>query len=416
MWSALETVADVIAEAWWELKRARLRTYLALLGITVGAVGLTILICTLHLENALRPEQDVTEIDIRMPSLGLGDYDRTLFPRRPRLKHYELTAADGEAIARECKSVDQAVIRGVVAQADVKGNNWHQAWLTSTNITRLDLFQYVVFAPKSECELVWGRVFRPEEIAGAARVVVIDQRMGFALWPKSQRALGNGQLGGQFIHINGTKFEVIGVLRADRGSGVAVIPYTTMQRLFWNATWHLSAIPKPGSVKAAAGEIDRVLLRRIGDPGCPFAILPGVSYEELKVYLFFGIVGGLVLLAAGAAVSNKAYIDALERVQQFAVRRALGATKQRICAVVLIESALICGFGCLYGGAIGWMVFATFSAEKWILHSLWYALPVLPLGAVFLAVIALGVAGSVQGAAVAGRANPADVLARRDIV
>jgi hypothetical protein len=415
MWRALETIADVTAEAWWELKRARLRTYLALLGITVGAAGLTILICTLHLENSLRPQQDFTEIDIRMPSLL--DDDRALFRRRPHLKRYELTAADGEAIARECRSVDQAVIRGVVAQADFKGKNWHRAWLTSTNITRLDLFRYVASGLKSRWELVWGRVFTPEEIAGAARVVVIDQRMAFALWPPSQRILGRGQLGGQFIHINGTRFEVIGVLRSDRPSGnIAVIPYTTMQRLFWNATWHLSAIPRPGSVKAAAGEIDRVLLQRIGDPGCPFAILPGVSYEELKVYLFFGIVGGLVLLAAGAAVSNKAYIDALERVQQFAVRRALGATKQRICAVVLMESALICGFGCLYGGAVGWMVFATFSAEKWILHSLWYALPVLPLGAVFLAVTALGVAGSMQGAAVAGRANPAEVLARRDVV
>jgi hypothetical protein len=37
-----------------------------------------------------------------------------------------------------------------------------------------------------------------------------------------------------------------------------------------------------------------------------------MSYEELRLYTFFGIVGVLVLFSAGLAVSNKAYIDALE--------------------------------------------------------------------------------------------------------
>ena len=180
--------------------------------------------------------------------------------------------------------------------------------------------------------------------------------------------------------------------------------------------WRTRTIPKPGSARATARKIDEVLFQRIGDPGYTYAVLPGVSYEELKVYLFFGIVGGIVLLSAGAAVSNKAYIDALERVSQFAVRRALGATKQRIYAVVLMESALICGFGGLYGGAIGWMIFASFSATRWILRGLGFALPVLPLAALLVCVIALGIAGSLQGAAVAARADPAEVLARREVV
>ena len=141
------------------------------------------------------------------------------------------------------------------------------------------------------------------------------------------------------------------------------------------------------------------------------------------MYTFFGIVGVLTFFCAGAALSNKAYIDALERVQQFAVRRALGATTQRIYAIVLMESALICGFGCFYGGIIGWMIFASFSAWKWIAADIrtpgvWtsYAIPVLPLGALFLFVIASGVVGSLQGATVAAKANPAEVLGRTEVV
>ena len=413
MWRVVQAFIDVADEAWWELKRARLRTYLALLGIVVGAIGVTVLICTLHLENALRGEQDINTIGIRMPSLE--DYDRAIFRRKPRLKRYELTPADGEAVQRECLDVDQVVISGVSWGVDFKGRNWHKAPLLSTNITRTDLFHEAMRSGNRSWELAWGRVFTPAEMQTGARVVVIDDRMAMTLWPKPERTLGNGWLGSRYLHINGVRFEIIGVLRS-RGQGMAIIPYTSMQELFWNASWQLSAIAKQGFRKAAAKKIDEVLFSRIGDPGYTYVSLPGISYEELKVYTFFGIVGILVLFSAGAAVSNKAYIDALERVQQFAVRRALGATKQRIYAIVLMESALICGFGCLYGGIIGWMVFASFSAEKWILRDIWYAVPLLPLGAMCLFVIALGVVGSLQGAAIAAGANPAEALARKDVV
>ena len=72
-------------------------------------------------------------------------------------------------------------------------------------------------------------------------------------------------------------------------------------------------------------------------------------------------------LSAGAAVANKAYVGrAGARAAVRGPARA-GATRARLYAIVLTESALMCGFGCVYGGAAGWMVFASFSAEKWIL-------------------------------------------------
>ena len=418
----LQTVIDITAEAWWELKRARLRTYLSILGIVIGAIGLTVLICALHLENALRSEQDTNIINIRMPSLE--DYNRAVFRRKPRLERYELTPADGEAIQRECADVEQVFISGVLGNTDFKGKNWHKAPLVSTNITRTDLVGFMPYSGYSSGELAWGRIFTPAEMESGARVVVIDQNMSIGLWPKPQRTLGNGWLGSRYIHINAFRFEVIGVLRSrGGGSGRAIIPYTCMRDLFWDARWLLRAVAEQGSRRAAAKKIDEILFGRIGDPGYTYVTLPGMSYEELKLYTFFGIVGVLILFSAGAGVSNKAYIDALERVQQFAVRRALGATKQRIYAIVLMESALICGFGCLYGGIIGWMIFASFSASKWIAQDImniapWYvyAIPALPLGAMCLFVVASGVVGSLQGAAIAAKANPADVLSRKDVV
>jgi ABC-type antimicrobial peptide transport system permease subunit len=98
------------------------------------------------------------------------------------------------------------------------------------------------------------------------------------------------------------------------------------------------------------------------------------------------------------------------------VRRALGATKPRVYAIVLAESAILCAFGCFYGGLIGWMIFVTYSAEKWIERDFRLTVAPLPLAAMFLFVIALGIAGSLQGAATAAGSNPAEVLARKDLV
>lgn len=400
----LEVCSDVIFEAWRELKRVRLRTYLSILGIMIGSMGFTILICTLHLENALRNEQDNNTIDISMPNLD--DYNNSIFQRKPRLKRYQLVPADGEAIEKDCQSVEQVFITGS-QQVDFKGKNWQRGGLRSTNITRVDRFPG---------ELAWGRIFTPTDMTTSAHVAVVDQMLSNKLWPHSPGAPVS-EPATRYLHINGIKFEIVGVLRHDIGNtATAYIPYTSMQGLFWDANWIIRATAKRGHRKAAAKQIDEILFNRIGDPGCSFVKLPGMSYEELKIYTFFGIIGILMFMSAGLAVSNKAYIDALERVQQFAIRRALGASRQRIYAIVLMESSLICGFGCFYGGLIGWMIFASFSAWKWIERDARNAIPVLPLGAMFICVIMIGIVSSLQGAAIAANANPAEVLTRKDVV
>ncbi len=403
MLSFLAVINDVISEAWWELKRARLRTYLAIGGVVVGAMGLTVLICVFHLDNALQGKREDNSIYIGIPPVDSFN----IFGRKPRLKRYEFTPADGEALQKECPYVEQVGIKGTLGPVDIKGKKWHKTMLESTNITRADRF------PGRPS---WGRILTPADMKSAARVVAIGEGTNFRLWPREQRTPSSPPAS-RYIHINGVRFEVIGVLQSDPGNRqMVIIPYTTMQDLFWNARWSVNAVAKRGFKKAAAKKIDEILYRRIGDPGYTYVQLSGISYEELRIYTFFGIIGVLILFSAGMAVSNKTYIDTLERVQQFAMRRALGATKFRIYAIVLTESALICGFGCFYGGAIGWMIFASFSAQMWIGIDIWYALPLLPLGTMFLFVIALGIAGSLQAAAIAAKANPAEVLARKDVV
>jgi putative ABC transport system permease protein len=416
-------VLDIVSEAWWELKRARLRSYLAALGIVLGVICCTMLICTWHLENALQDRQEDKPIDVAIPARS--DIETQVFHRKQQIKRRYFLPSDGEAIARECQSVKQVEITGIVNKVDYRGKKWLQSYLIGTNV----LSASANFKELSETRggLVWGRFFNPADMANKNRVVVINQSMLHKLWPMEMLSQQTTAPPNRFLRINGIPFEIVGVIGIGNAGNTEVVfaPYTTVQDIFLIIRWGIHISAKESLRETAIKEINALLRRRIGDPGGSFITeygrggllaTSGSSEQSSKIYTFFGIIGVLILFSSGMAISNKAYIDALERIQQFAIRRALGATRARIYAIVLTEGAMLCGFGCFYGALIGWMIFATFTVMRWADRSVSTVLPIEALAALFGFVIAIGIVGSLQGAALAADANPAEILARKDSI
>jgi putative ABC transport system permease protein len=402
----IRIILDMIAEAWGELWRARMRTTLALLGIIIGAAALTFpAVLYAAIGNMIARTHEHTWIVAAVPP-----QNRDPLQRKAHLRRKYFLPADIEAVRKGCPYLEKIAVSSFPGMgADYPtfkaGREWCNGMLEGKDNA----------IPEQMAE---GRFFSESESENAARVVLINQSLQRKLF-KGRKAVDS------FMRVNGERFRVIGVKEktAFDVAPTAIIPANTMQQVNPDVSWSFSILPKPHMAAIAKRSVDAILISRMGDPGDTFfwqAGGVGSGFSEMRLFTFLGLIGLLTLLSAGVALSNKTYIDVLERINHIALRRAIGATIPRIYATVMLESVLLCGVGCLFGGGLGWSCFALLtkianenappSAQIGLTPS------IAPIAGIYLFVISLGVMAGLQAAAVAARANPAEILTRKEVV
>jgi ABC-type antimicrobial peptide transport system permease subunit len=401
-------IRDLLAEAWSELWRAKLRTALAVAAIAVGAFAVAAIASLYQVVLTARAHARGADW-ILVASFQL---DRHPLRRPPRMKRWELRPDDAEAIRTGCSAVDQVMVAGSTRdRCDAKSGRRVLQGLIVEATSATTEEQFLLHGMRKG--LAWGRLFTPEEMAAGARVVIIND-------DARRRLFGDERWGGGTIRINGVRFDVVGAevpVQSRYPIPEVRVPYTTAQELFVQNTWLIYAHPKPGLRRQAEQRIDEILRARLGDPGRSF-VTTGDSMtdsEQLRTFSYLGLVGLLTLVSAALALSNKLYIDVIERVDQIALRRALGASARHVYGAVLLEAVLICGVGCLLGGAAGWLLIMTGPARELQHMGIGAPFPTLPLTAMLAAATGLGAAAGLQAAAAAVGVNPALLLNRKDI-
>jgi len=412
----LSVVRDALSEAWGELWRGKLRTVLALIGIALGAAALVFMASVYLIQTGAWMEAHQQDwVSVTMLPLRADDTGR----RRARLKRDHLVPADAQAIRSHCPSVERLVISGTVGAglADCKaGREAERAQVMGTDAVRVEDLERAFWQSDS---LAWGRMFTPEEIAGGNRVAIISDKV-------REELFHHDPLDGAAMRVGGVKFKVIGAASRPRphprvgdiGIPAVLMPYSCLNDLYGNVTWDFHVLPKRGQRTDAVRSIDEVLRSRIGDPGDSFVFWNGKpSAQDLRGAAYLGLIGFLTMLSAGFAVSNKMYMDVLERVNHIAMRRALGATAGRIYGTVLLEGVLLSTLGSIIGGGIGAASFraAVLKPAAELGWTVPLQLSLLPLLAMLAFAVTLGIAAALQAAAVAVRANPAEALTRKEV-
>jgi len=203
-----------------------------------------------------------------------------------------------------------------------------------------------------------GRDIRAEEFGrDAARVVVV----GHGFWERNFGASDDAL--GRRIEVNGVSFEVVGVAPEgfDFPDGTELwIPRRIDVEECARAchTWRTVGRLAPGAtLEAARASADRIAAN-LSEAYPRFNTGKTFSVESLQarmvgdvrrgLWMLLGAVG-LVLLIACANVANLLLVRASSRTGEVAVRAALGASRGRLTAQILVESAVLS----VLGGAVG---------------------------------------------------------------
>jgi putative ABC transport system permease protein len=174
---------------------------------------------------------------------------------------------------------------------------------------------------------------------------------------------------GQRVTLGSNTFEVIGVYQAkDKGfsqgwsmDNIAVVPYT-LNRMLNNSTMIESFVVKAKSKAATTEAITRLTGFLSGEIDPNMGYFNVYSQNEwmdenanaTRMYSYVGGgVAGISLLVGGIGIMNIMLVTVRERTREIGIRRAIGGSRRTILIQFLLEAAVVCGVGGLFGLALG---------------------------------------------------------------
>ena len=391
------------------LRANKLRSFLTMVGITIGVSAVIVLV---SLGQAV-------EAFVRDQFLGLGTNLIIVFPGEDaRGTTVRPTTADARALADISRVPDAGAVMPQLNMSRTLDAGGREALGRIRGVTE-------AFPEMRSREVLAGRFFDQTEVEGQARVAVIGLTVVDRLFPDTYPV-------GQTIRIGDVRFRVIGVMAEVGGTAfggddndLVFVPVTTAQtRLSGQReitgdrplTSILVQARDADSVDLVAQQVRETLREehrisfRDEDDFQIFTqsdLLSSLSQITGLLTIFLGIIAGISLLVGGIGIMNIMLVTVTERTREIGLRKAVGAQRRDILLQFLTEAVTLS----MVGGGIG----IALSVSGALLISV--ALPSLPVtvqaGSVVLATaisVAIGVFFGSYPASRAARLNPIDAL------
>jgi len=357
MITLIKIVKEAIVQAFQQLAGSKLRSFLSLLGITIGIFCIVVVLSAVDsLENNVRGSFDKLGEDVIYVDRQPWDEDPGTswwkYFRRPHPSYKEF-----ELVQKKVNGADLISYSTGIGSKTAKwrSNSVSGAFLVGISYDFGQLFNVVVEK---------GRYFTPSEYSTGSNKVII----GFDV---AEELFGNLDPIGKKMNVNGIKMEVIGVI--EKGGedlvqvmqldGVLLISnnlarkFARIDRDFMGATLAVKA-KKGVELEDLEDELTGLLRasRRLKPKEEDNFALNKLTMLSGVLDSFFGVmttvgwaIGGFALLVGMFSVANIMFVSVKERTNIIGIKKALGAKKYIILLEFLIEAVILC----LVGGAIG---------------------------------------------------------------
>jgi putative ABC transport system permease protein len=347
---------ETLRIAWGGITANKLRSGLTILGMTIGVASVIVLIAVGNgSSQAVKSQIQSLGTNVLLVLTGIGRGGA----RSTSATSVALTKEDASALQGPGKAPDVRSASPVVNASSVKlvynSTSYEPSSFIGTTPSYLTAHSY---------KLAEGTSLTSAEVSEHKRVAVIGQTIVQELFA-GQSAVG------QNIKVNGSNYEVVGVLQSKGSNGatnqddVVMAPISTVQDSLtgYGSINSITVEAKSESaLNAAEGEVTQILedrhkITNTAEPGFQVlnqgSLLSTSSSTSSVFTTLLGEVAAISLLVGGIGVMNIMLVSVTERTREIGIRKAIGARRSDILTQFLTEAVLVSLIGGLTGVLVG---------------------------------------------------------------
>jgi putative ABC transport system permease protein len=335
----------------------RLRSFLTLLGVTIGVAAVILLVAVGH-GSAVAVETQIEGLGTNMLTIQAGG--RTFGRQASTANSFTfLTIKDVKLLQDKTQAPDIKSVTPVVQGSSVTAVNG-----SATETPNQVLGTTPTYAEARKQSVTEGTFITSDDVKQRARVAVIGPTVATNLF-------GTADPIGQTIQLSGASFQVEGLLESKGSNGIqdqddiVIVPLTTAQDLLVGQSGQLGQIiieaTSSSTVNAAEAEAQSVLLPTHANTDGTAAfnilnqasLLTATSSNNHTFTVLLAAVAAISLLVGGIGVMNIMLVTVTERTREIGIRKAIGARRGDILGQFLTEAVLLSIIGGATGVAVG---------------------------------------------------------------
>lgn len=343
------------------LRNNKLRTFLSLLGVTIGIFSIIAVLAAVDsLDRKIK--EDLNDLDKNTIYLMRFSFGPSDIPQWKREQFPDVTYDEFEYLKRSVSDIDKMAFNLFTRNENIK---FEDQTVSSVRVTpTTNEFEGIDGIKISE-----GRFFNESESNSGTAVIILGFDVAEGLFGNSEQALG------QKVRMYGQRFTVIGVTEkqgfstfGDSRDNAVFIPMNFIRRLYGeNSDMITPAIlikPKKGiDMEALKGEITQKLrtfrgLKVTEIDNFFINVLSGFTdmIDQVVGNLNIGgwLIAGFSLLVGGFGIANIMFVSVKERTNLIGIQKSLGAKNRFILFQFLFEAVILSVIGGIIGLLMVW--------------------------------------------------------------